>query len=173
MLWRRKLSVLQGRKAASLKEAAEKEMLKKDPPMEKVSSSPLKLRPAMVNTTSDLLVDPKVLASPLPIASGPTVEQNLLPEPIAQSSPAVEVAPLLGASEMISLEQESPTQVKVRQAKSPLGAITGSGGDSSAPIGIEEKLHLLIKNTDPAQLALWEDMLDNSASNSLDDWCVV
>ena len=77
------------------------------------------------------------------------------------------------ASEMTSLEQESPTRVKVIQDKNPLGAITGPGGDSSAPTGIEEKLHLLIKNTDPAQLALWEDRLDNSASNSLDDWCVV
>ena len=46
-------------------------------------------------------------------------------------------------------------------------------GDSSTPKGIEAKLHLLIKNTDPTQLALWEDRLDNSASNSLDDWCMV
>ena len=54
-----------------------------------------------------------------------------------------------------------------------LGVITSMEGVSFIPNGIEAKLHLLIKNTDPAQLALWEDRLDNSATDSLDDWCMV
>ena len=82
MLWRCKLSVMQGRKAVSLKEATKKETLMKDPPMEIVSSSPLKLVPTLVNTILDPLVDPKEMASPLPIASRPAVEKDLLPEPI-------------------------------------------------------------------------------------------
>ena len=49
------------------------------------------------------------------------------------------------------------------------GVITSKGGDSSAPKGIEAKLHLLINNIDSAQLALWEDRLDNNATDSLDD----
>ena len=54
-----------------------------------------------------------------------------------------------------------------------LGSITGLGGASSAPKGLEAKLHLFINNTDSAQLALWEDRLDNSATDSLDDWYMV
>ena len=53
------------------------------------------------------------------------------------------------------------------------GAITSLGGASSTPKGLEAKLHLLINNTDLAQLTLWEDRLDNSVTDSLDDWCMV
>ena len=98
-----------------------------------------------------------------------------------QPTPAAEEVTLLGATELISQEKVSPDRVKDSQAKcppledtlAPLGDTNGLGGDSSAPIGLEAKIHLLIKNTDPAQLALLEERLDNSASNILDDWCKV
>ena len=51
----------------------------------------------------------------------------------------------------------------------PSGVIPGKGGVPSVPKGLEAKLHLLIKNTDPDQIALWEDRLDNSVTASLDD----
>ena len=87
----------------------------------------------------------------------------------------------MGATELISPKQESPARAKDSQVMcpsledtlAPSRVITGTRGDSSAPIGIEAKLQLLIKNTNPAQLTLWEDSLDNSVLKSLDDWCMV
>ena len=87
----------------------------------------------------------------------------------------------MGDIELLRPGQESLTWVMESQVMSqPLeativssGAITGLGGVSSVPKGLEAKLHLLINNADSSQLALWEDRLDNSATNSLDDWCMV
>ena len=51
--------------------------------------------------------------------------------------------------------------------------IPGKGGDPSIPKGLEAKLHLLIKKTNPDQITMCEDRLDNSDMASLDDWCMV
>ena len=58
-------------------------------------------------------------------------------------------------------------------AQAPLGSIPGKGGEPSPPKGLEAKLHLFIKNTDPDQIALWECRLDSSVMASLDEWCMV
>ena len=110
LLWRHKLSVVQGRKAVSPKDTAAKETIKKDPPKEKARSSPLKQGPILEKSILDPLEDPKVQVCPPSIASGPVVEKNLPLESIAQSSPAVEEVPLLGATELIRLEQETSAQ---------------------------------------------------------------
>ena len=92
---------------------------------------------------------------------GPVVEQALSSKAIEQSSPVVEQAPPLVATEKLRSRQDSLARAKESQVMSqleatlaPLGDITGKGGVSSAPKGIEAKLHLLINNTDPAQLTV-------------------
>ena len=59
MLWRRKLSVAQGRKAVSQKDTIAKDSPTKDIPKEKASSSPLEQGPVSEKTISVPIEDPK------------------------------------------------------------------------------------------------------------------
>ena len=95
---------MQGRKVISPKDIARKEPIKKDPPKEKASSSPLKQGLVMEKPILDSLEDPKVQVSPPSNALRLVVEQVLPSISIAQSSPVEEEVPRLGATELISPE---------------------------------------------------------------------